>query len=276
MRTTVIGAAGFIGSALARFLEQSGAAVFTPARDDESLFNRPLGRVFYCAGVTADFRNRPFETMDAHVSLLSRVLRRARFDSLLYLSSTRVYRGAREGTESARLGVDPGEAEALYDLSKLAGESLCLNGGRANVRVVRLSNVYGPGMGGETFLAAVLSEGASSGRVVFRSAPDSARDFIALDEVVRLLPRIAQGAAAPLYNLASGHNITNREIAGQLARIAGWRTAFAPGAERVVFPAIDISRIRDEFAFRPTPLIDRLPEMVKLYRGERPMQALTG
>jgi nucleoside-diphosphate-sugar epimerase len=269
MTITIIGASGFIGGALARFLKQSGATLFTPARGDEAIFELPLGQVFYCAGVTADFRSRPFATMDAHMSLLSEILRRASFDSLLYLSSTRVYRNARTATEDSRIEVDPGEAESLYDLSKLAGESLCLHGGRKGVRIVRLSNVYGPGMGSKTFLAAVLGEGAENGEVVFRSAPDSARDFIALDEVIHLLPRIAQNGAAPIYNLASGHNITNREIAEILTRITDWRTTFAPAATRTAFPTIDISRIKAEFGFQPTQLVKQLPDLMKLYRGQQ-------
>ena len=58
--------------------------------------------MIYAIGVTADFRTRPFETMEAHVSVLCEILRDARLDSLTYLSSTRLYGGAAstgEGTD---------------------------------------------------------------------------------------------------------------------------------------------------------------------------------
>ena len=60
-RYTVLGASGFVGGALARVLREGGAQVCTPARG-ESLAGRELGHVFYCIGMTADFRRWPFHT----------------------------------------------------------------------------------------------------------------------------------------------------------------------------------------------------------------------
>ncbi len=91
---TVLGATGYIGSRLVAHLQAQGHTVWAPARGDAEVFTRPLGHVMYCVGLTADFRTRPFDTVDAHVGLLAEVLRRAQFESLLYLSSTRVYMGA--------------------------------------------------------------------------------------------------------------------------------------------------------------------------------------
>jgi len=66
-RVTVLGGSGFIGSHVARHLRRLGVACDTPARDDESIFSRPLGHVIYAIGLTADFRARPLETVEAHV-----------------------------------------------------------------------------------------------------------------------------------------------------------------------------------------------------------------
>ena len=88
---TVIGAGGFIGGRLAAALRARGDSVYAPARGDEGLFDQDLGSVFYCAGLTGDFHVRPFETVEAHVGLLVQVLAKARFERLIYLSSTRVY-----------------------------------------------------------------------------------------------------------------------------------------------------------------------------------------
>ena len=84
-----------------------------------------IARIF-AIGLTADFRSRPLDTMDAHVSALAEVLRCGRFDSLTYLSSTRVYAGLPRGCGNATLVVNPSDASDLYNLSKLAGEALCL------------------------------------------------------------------------------------------------------------------------------------------------------
>ena len=90
---TVLGATGFIGNHLAAALRRTGATCFTPARGDDAVFKKPLGRVFYCIGYTADFAKDPSATVEAHAALLGRILSEAQFDKLIYMSSVRLYDG---------------------------------------------------------------------------------------------------------------------------------------------------------------------------------------
>src|SRR4029077_19833266 len=87
---TTLAASRCIGAHLAARLRELGIECLSPARDEE-ITKRRLGDVIYCVGLTADFRTRPFDAGEAHVSELSRVLQRCSFDSLLYLSSARIY-----------------------------------------------------------------------------------------------------------------------------------------------------------------------------------------
>ncbi|MFN3439390.1 MAG: NAD-dependent epimerase/dehydratase family protein [Acidovorax sp.] len=202
---TVLGATGYIGSRLVAHLQAQGHTVWAPARGDAEVFTRPLGHVIYCVGLTADFRTRPFDTVDAHVGLLAEVLRRAQFDSLLYLSSTRVYMGAADTHEDAPLAVLPGDPSYLYNLTKLTGESLCHASGRAEVRVARLSNVVGPDMDAASGnLVADLLHQARQGHMVLRSDPQSAKDYVHVADVLDWLPRIALRGRSTVYNVASG------------------------------------------------------------------------
>jgi nucleoside-diphosphate-sugar epimerase len=107
MHATLIGGHGFIGRHLQAQLRSLGWTCDVPLRDDVSLFQRDLGHVFYCAGLTADFRQRPYDTVEAHVALLSNVLQQASFLSLTYLSSTRVYAGASTTDEGRRYRYAP-------------------------------------------------------------------------------------------------------------------------------------------------------------------------
>jgi len=262
---TVLGARGFIGSALLDRLRAEDHEVFAPERDDASIFRRPLGHAFYCIGLTADFRSRPFATVAAHVTLLAELLQKADFDSLLYLSSTRVYAGAHETHEQAPLKVDPNDASDLYNLSKLMGEALCLHGGRANVRVARLSNVVGLDTSSENFLSALIRE-ALSGRIMLRSDPRAAKDYIALDEVVSLLPRIAFEGRERLYNVASGQNVRAEEIVAQLQALTGCAVESNAVSSGLTFAPIDNTRLRKEFAYRPCPLRTMLPVLLERWR----------
>lgn len=190
-RFTVLGASGYIGSRLVTRLRADGHEVWAPERGERGLLSRPLGHVLYCVGLTGNFRTRPFDTVQAHVGLLAEFLRHAKFHTLLYLSSTRVYQGAERTDEDAPLVVRPSVPSYLYNLSKLMGESLCHSSGRTGVRVARLSNVVGPGMDPASGnLVATLLHDALAGHVVLQSAPESTKDYIHIEDVLDLLPRI--------------------------------------------------------------------------------------
>lgn len=264
-RFTVLGASGFIGSALAAALRANGYSVYTPQRGDPAVFEADLGHVIYCIGMTADFRSKPFETVDAHVAVLADVLRRAHFESLLYLSSTRVYANAARAEEQACLQVDPADPSDLYNLTKLTGESLCRTCGKPGVRVARLSNVVGADPDSENFLSALIRE-ALGGRVELRSDPDSSKDYILLDDVVALLPAIAAGGKHWLYNVASGRSLRHAELVARLAALTGCEVAVRPAAPRVDFPVIDTARIRDEFYFSAGSVVDSLARLVEQAR----------
>lgn len=264
-RFTVLGASGFIGSALVASLRANGHVVYAPRRADPAIFEADLGHVIYCIGMTADFRSKPFETVDAHVAVLADVLRKARFESLLYLSSTRVYGNAAAAQEQACLQVDPADPSALYNLSKLTGESLCRSCGKPGVKVARLSNVVGSDPDSQNFLSSLIRE-ALAGRIELQSDPDSSKDYILLDDVLTLLPAIAAGGKHWLYNVASGSALRHAVLVARLAALTGCDVAVRPDAPRVDFPAIDTARVRDEFGFSASAVIDSLSRLVEQAR----------
>ena len=262
MSFTVLGGSGFIGSALVKGLAAQRVETYAPGRDDVD-WSRELGHVLYAIGLTADFRDRPLDTVDAHVNRLSEVLRRGRFETLTYLSSTRVYRGSSDTRESASLSVRPAEGNDLYNISKLMGESLCLAAPPA-ARVVRLSNVYGFDPGSDNFLPAVLRVAAQHGEVRLRSALDSCKDYVAIEDVVDAVLRIATSARMRLYNIASGRNVTHREIAEKLAEL-GVRVSVDPAAPVIADPVVRIEPIIEEFGFTPQLLLPQLPKLLAEY-----------
>ena len=264
---TVLGGSGFIGSHLISHLRECGHPVFVPGRGEGRIYREPLGHVIYAIGVTADFRTRPYATMDAHVAVLGEILRRARFESFTYLSSTRLYAGAGTTAEDSAFRVDPADASDLYNLSKLAGEALCLAHRQPSVRVARLSNVYGDGMGYENFLAVILREAVYDARIVLRTGPDSAKDYVAVDDVARALRLIALGGTHRIYNIGAGGNVSHAALTAALARLTGSAIEVQPGAPVTSFPTIDTARLASLFAglgakWAPADLLDRLPALV--------------
>ena len=263
MKFTVLGSRGFIGRHLVRHLTCQGHEICQPERNASWRSDVNYGHVIFCIGLTADFRSKPFETVEAHVGVLHDFLLRARFESLLYLSSTRVYQRSSNTDEETVLGAFPAIRGDLFNLSKLLGESLCLASGWPNVRVARVSNVVDGSFQTPTFLSQVVGEALAHGAVEFQSAPCSAKDYVCVEDVVDLLASIATQGRHAIYNVASGVNLTNADIAAILSEELGCRTLFTPGTPTHSFPPIHIDRIREDFGFVPRNVESTLRQALK-------------
>jgi nucleoside-diphosphate-sugar epimerase len=265
MRATIFGSGGFVGGRLAAYLRGQGYEVNALLRDDQSWRTGDLGRVFYCIGLTADFRNRPFETVEAHAGFLTDVLKTASYTSFVYLSSTRVYARAQTTDEGSALPVCSFDADDLYNISKLMGEAVCLGSKLENVRVARLSNVFGADLASENFLTAVIREAVERKTVHLKTHLDSEKDYVWIDDVAAALTAIAERGEDPITNIAYGRNTTHREIMETLSDVAGARIISDDSATRVCFPRIETVRLDRVYPGPRRPLTHALGELVAAY-----------
>jgi nucleoside-diphosphate-sugar epimerase len=265
MRATVLGSSGFIGSRLAARLKSNGGDCYTPSRGSAELFDRDLGTVFYCIGMTADFRSRLMDTIDSHVVTLWQILKKCRFDRLVYLSSTRVYARSEKGDERERLSVSSVDSDDVYNLSKLMGESMTLAAGR-NCCVARLSNVVGPGMDSTNFIGSVIEEARGTGRVLLRTSLESAKDYLWVDDAVDGLIAIASRGKSEIYNLAGGTNVSNAEFA-KLLEERNIAVSVVPDAPTVIFPEISVNRLIADTEFQPKPFLPLMSKWIDLELG---------
>ncbi len=268
---TILGAGGFVGSHLVRHLRARGIGCSTPTRADEaSLFERPLGDVIYCIGLTADYRDRPFDTVDAHVSLLNRILHQANFASLVYLSSTRLYDGngpiAREEDD---LTLNPLNPRHLYDLSKALGEAMCFRCSEQNVRVARLSCVYSEDLSADNFIHSVIKRALTEARITLETQLDIARDYVHMEDVCRSLIGIARHGRRPIYNVASGVNVSNRDLLPMVQVCTGCHIEVVEATERIseVLPIIDITALRSDLTVTPRRIEETLATLVDAGRA---------
>ena len=225
---TVIGAGGFVGSHVVARLQAAGIAPWCPERDDPGLWDRDLGRIIYCAGLTGDYRTRPFATIEAHVALLARLVEQASFDRIVYLSSTRLYDLLPDGVgkEDRAIPVNPANAEHLYELSKLLGENLTLHRSSGCGVVARLSYVFGWEDDAQGFLSDWLRSARDRRALTLDSSQGFARDYIHVEDVAAALVVMADSNATGIVNVARGETLSNAEIA-VLFREGGWDVTFA-------------------------------------------------
>ncbi|MDQ3979448.1 MAG: NAD(P)-dependent oxidoreductase [Actinomycetota bacterium] len=261
---TILGGTGFIGSHLVRRLRAMGVEHQKPERGAD-LRGQDLGCLVYCVGITADFRQRLLETVDAHVCHLVSLLRDSQVSAIVYLSSTRVYRRTSSpALETDPVVLSPLDHEDVYDISKVMGEAVTLaQPGR--VHVLRLSNVYGNDTRSVNFLSSLLRDAVLTGDVVLRTSPTSVKDYVSIDDVVDVIVQVAGQGTRPIYNVASGRNVSHQALVDRIQELTGCRVSTTSGAPEVAQPLISIRNLQDEFDYRPASVLDDLPSLVQAF-----------
>ncbi len=271
-QATVVGADGFIGRHLLAHLKRQGWECWASPRHAPNFTRRELGTVFYCAGLTGDFAQHPHATVNAHVSLLNELLEHGRFDSLVYLSSTRLYDTlpGYPADEDSHLALNPAQPRHVYDLSKALGEALCRHASGGRARVARLSCVYAGVDDSPGFLGDLLRQvRAQRGSLTIDSCSHAVRDYVHISDVLAALVHIATRGTQAAYNVASGVNLSNATLFERLGELAGVKLA-ASRTQRLPHPApVSIARMQREFNWQPTPLLSKLPELLAIEQACR-------
>ena len=254
---TILGSSGWIGKSLSNFLRKKNLNIISVNRKNiNNWFLEDINgeQVIYTIGLTADFRNKPHDTVEAHISLLSKVLRKKSITSLLYFSSTRLYNNCQETKEEIPINVSSLNPSDLYNISKLMGESLVLNDKRKDLRVIRLSNVVGPFQPIDSFLGKLLEDIRKYNKTIIEQPSHFAKDYIHIDDVNRLLYGLmTKTPLNRIYNIGYGQNISNNEIASWL-RKKGAKVDFKNNSKKSLnFKNLDVSKIYAEHEFSRHP-----------------------
>jgi nucleoside-diphosphate-sugar epimerase len=261
MKFTVLGSSGFIGGHMVKYLQAQGHEVDAPPLGAD-LKNVKLGHVINATGVVGgNAKEMQSSMLETHVMLTQHLLKNTNFKSLLYISSTRFY-GPLKGikvSEDMPLPFTP-SGWAVFDVSKLLGECICLSFDDPRIRIVRPSNIYGTGMNPRTFLGAVLRDLKEKGTVTINESPQSSKDYISIDDAMKLFENIALNGKERLYNVASGTITTHQQIADMLRKFG--EIKFADNGTTRVFPPIDTSRVSKEFGMTYRNLLDDLPGLI--------------
>lgn len=259
---TVFGSTGFIGRHLVEALRQNGHNVRAIGRNIDFSAKQHLGYVIYAAGATGGSAISQAAMLDVHASLPEKIINHFDFNSFVYLSSTRVYgleADALSTDENSRLSCSP-TASDWFALTKLCGESLCLNAKKPGVSVARLANIYGKDQHPSTFLSAIRRDCIERGGATINEAPQSCKDYLSIHDTVRYLSSLATSGVEGIYNVASGSNITHASIAATLETL-GFQVNFNPEGSERRFARINTDSITQLFGAPAHSLLQDLPAL---------------
>jgi nucleoside-diphosphate-sugar epimerase len=254
---TVVGARGFIGAAFLRSLAERGVEAIGLTHAQALEFTGDLGDVIYASGVAWDANRRLTDAVRMHVDVPLALLGK-RLRSLTYVSSTRVYGDSVTTHEATPASIAQGD---VYAATKTAGEIIVFSDPRPEMRVVRLSNVYGPSFRSGLMSSEFLRQAATTRAIEVRSGRDSEKDHVSVQDVVDVTLRIVASGKERVYNVGAGRNTKQGELLDRIAAVSGARVDVKPGSPAIRFAPIDVTRIRNEFGFRGRDVLDDVPTL---------------
>jgi UDP-glucuronate decarboxylase len=264
-RAVVAGGAGFLGSHLCealladgvqvwcvdnlqtgqrrtvRRLEQDPDFIFVEADVIETGFAAKLPRridmVFNlaCAASPIQYQADPEHTLLTSVVGTRNLLRLAeqRGARFLLTSTSEVYGDPEEHpqTESYRGNVSCTGPRACYDEGKRAAESLALDfhrAGRAEVRIARIFNTYGPRMRADDgrVVSNILTQALDGSDITIYGDGSQTRSFCYVDDMIDGLLRLMRydGAQPGPINIGNPAELTVTELVEQVLALTGTRS----------------------------------------------------
>jgi len=147
--------------------------------------------------------------------------------------------------------VNPTGPRACYDEGKRAAETLCfdyLRAGRADVRVARIFNTYGPRMRPDDgrVVSNMITQALGGADITIYGNGSQTRSFCYVDDLLDGLLRLAlgEGPIAQPINLGNPSEITVRELADLVRDLTDARS----GVVEMPLPADDPKRRRPDIA----------------------------
>ena len=266
MLFTILGSSGFIGKNLVNHLNNIGMEVHTPDVRRDDITKKNLGHVIYAIGDFV-YKKNTLNFIESHVGHLNQLLNNSNFESLLYCSSTRVYSGLKDTHEDTSLNLDPTNINNLYPISKVMAESICLSFDNPKIRIVRLSNVSGFNHTSNLFLPSIVRDAVDKKNITLQIKLESEKDYVHVDDVVKLLPEIVLNGKYRIYNVAKGENTTNQDIITKLQKITSCKLEVSENAKNYSFPKISTERVVSEFNFNPKSVLNYIEDIVKSYKN---------
>ena len=260
---TIFGSTGFIGDSISNYLKTKKKKIFLPDKK-KIKFKKNLGHIIYCVG-SDDWQKKPIKGFYSNFGHLKEVIFNNNFKSIIFLSTTRIYLNSNHTFEEKNLSVNSQKANDYYNILKLASESLLLKLNK-KVKIIRLSNVFGFNYKSPLLLPTLIRDGITKKKIQIIISQDSTKDYIHINDVIKIIFKILKHGKSDIYNVASGNNISIKKIVQILKKKLNCKVILKNQNKKVFEPKINVSRIREEFKFRSKLNIKKdLPVLIKKF-----------
>jgi len=175
------------------------------------------------------FISDPISTIKINTEIVSSLLKKvSSTGSFLFLSSSEIYENLQSNLalEDFNGCVHPSHPRAPYILSKLLGESICLNEmkyTKKKIKIARLSMVYGPGIkiNDTRAISQFLYQALINRKIVLLDQGKAQREYLYISDAIQALVNILLSGKETVYNIGSGEagSITILEIAEKIANL---------------------------------------------------------
>ena len=259
---------GFVGTSFSNFLKKKKIKFFFPKKGKYK-FNKNLGHIIYCIG-NQNWLKHLDKTFEANLTMVGKIIFNNRFKSFTLVSSTRVYFANSENKtdEEEFIKIKPSNKDFLYNSLKIAAENLCLSLNNKNIKVVRISNLYGNNFTNQSYILPTWIKNSINKKTInLFINKDSTKDYIFVDDAFEILLKIIKKSKFRLYNIASGKNIKLSMILNEIKRNTNCKIRYKKNSKLIKEPKININRIKKEFNFKlKDNLIDSISQLIIDYK----------
>ena len=251
----ITGASGFLGRALSARINSLGLSCTAVSRRNEDGFHRvadyrdtPAGDIIIHLAEEPDRAtvNSLGESYFDHSAAVVRMLSK-RAGTLIYASSSVVYGDESETPFCTNTPLTPND---LYSRCKIRNELLVLDAGGT---VLRLANLFGPGMSPLNVISDIEKQLSHSGAIKVRDGTP-VRDFLSVNAVVDAILLLLDTPYPGILNIGSGIGLSIREVVLlALRRIGqqGREIAFTQPTGRRSVNILDISETQHNLLWSP-------------------------
>lgn len=245
MKVLVTGSNGFIGSHICNFFHKKGYEVIGLAKQKLSkswktivvdlldskeienlLYSINPDIIIHCAGMADVHKSIVFPKLDydLNVTITHNLLfimnkLKMKTTNFIFLSSCSVYGNCTNPSINEKQKESP---LSPYALHKVMCEDICkymYNYHKMNVKILRISSVYGPGLKKQIFWD-VYKSIRKTGNIELRSDGQDSRDFIYIDDLIQAIYLVIKNSSKEelIYNIGNGEEIFIKDVVYSIAK----------------------------------------------------------